>query len=156
MERPNALKLLIDAAEGLLLFAELLSGLNASVKRNRVLDPIFWGLISQSAEGCAPRPTRRFQTETLHPISTRISFVVMCHKTPILNIELDSGGEIWMTQARKANAVAHQPSKAELEEDVSIDATPEALAWAVTRGGAERRDAQEIGEGKNRTIGEPR
>ena len=36
---------------------------------------------------------------------------------------------------------AHQPSKAELEEDVSIDATPEALAWAVTRGGSERRDA---------------
>ena len=35
---------------------------------------------------------------------------------------------------------AHQPSKAELEEDVSINATPEVLAWAVTRGGAERRD----------------
>ena len=35
---------------------------------------------------------------------------------------------------------AHQPSKSELEDDVSIDATPEALAWAVTRGGAERRD----------------
>ena len=33
-----------------------------------------------------------------------------------------------------------QPSKAELEEDVSIEATPEALAWAVTRGGAEQRD----------------
>ena len=33
---------------------------------------------------------------------------------------------------------AHQPSKAELEEDVGIDATPEALAWAVTRGGANR------------------
>ena len=35
---------------------------------------------------------------------------------------------------------AHQPSKAELEEDVSVDATPESLAWAVTRGGAERRE----------------
>ncbi len=34
---------------------------------------------------------------------------------------------------------AHQPTKAELEEDVCIDATPEALAWAVTRGGADRR-----------------
>ena len=33
---------------------------------------------------------------------------------------------------------AHQPTKAELEEDVSIDTTPEALAWAVTRGGAEK------------------
>ena len=37
---------------------------------------------------------------------------------------------------------AHQPSKAELEEDVSIDATPEALARAVTRGGAEPRDSK--------------
>ena len=36
-------------------------------------------------------------------------------------------------------AVTHQPSKAELEEDVRIDATPDALAWAVTRGGAGRR-----------------
>lgn len=34
----------------------------------------------------------------------------------------------------------HQPSKAELEEDVRIDAPAEALAWAVTRGGATRRD----------------
>ena len=39
----------------------------------------------------------------------------------------------------KANPVAHQPSKAELEEDVNIDATPEALAWAVTRGGSKPR-----------------
>lgn len=35
---------------------------------------------------------------------------------------------------------AHQPTKAELEQDMRIDATPEALAWAVTRGGAERRE----------------
>ena len=41
-----------------------------------------------------------------------------------------------MARDPKANPVAHQPSKAELEEDVSVDATPEALAWAVTRGGA--------------------
>ena len=34
----------------------------------------------------------------------------------------------------------HQPTKAELEKDVSIAAAPEALAWAVTRGGAERRE----------------
>ena len=26
------------------------------------------------------------------------------------------------------------------QDDVRIDATPEALAWAVTRGGAERRE----------------
>ena len=44
-----------------------------------------------------------------------------------------------MKQESKADAAAHQPSKAELEEDVSVNATPEALAWAVTRGGAEKR-----------------
>ena len=44
-----------------------------------------------------------------------------------------------MTQEVEADPAAHQPSKAEIEEDVSIDASPEALAWAVTRGGAERR-----------------
>ena len=45
-----------------------------------------------------------------------------------------------MDRDSKANPAAHQPSKSELEEDVSIDTTPEALAWAVTRGGAVRRD----------------
>ena len=45
-----------------------------------------------------------------------------------------------MTQEAKANPAAHQPSTAELEEDVSIDATPEALAWTLTRGGAEPRE----------------
>ena len=45
-----------------------------------------------------------------------------------------------MKQESKADAAAHQPSKAELEEEVSIDATPKALAWAVARGGAVRRD----------------
>ena len=34
---------------------------------------------------------------------------------------------------------AHQPTKADMEEDVGVDATPEALAWAVTRDGAERQ-----------------
>ena len=48
-----------------------------------------------------------------------------------------------MTQEGKADAAAHQPSKTELEEDVSIDTTPEALAWAVTRGGAERRRSED-------------
>lgn len=49
-----------------------------------------------------------------------------------------------MERERKgiADPVAHQPSKAELEEDVGIDATPEALGWAVTRGGAERWDKE--------------
>ena len=36
--------------------------------------------------------------------------------------------------------VAHQPSKAEMEEDVGVNATPEALGRAVTRGGAEPRE----------------
>ena len=37
---------------------------------------------------------------------------------------------------KATDPAAHQPTKA----DVSIDATPEVLAWAVTRGGAERRE----------------
>ena len=50
-----------------------------------------------------------------------------------------------MDRDSKANPAAHQPSKVELEENVSIDATPEALAWAVTRGGAKRLDPEEQG-----------
>ena len=34
----------------------------------------------------------------------------------------------------------HQPSKAEMEEDVSVRTTPEALASAVVKGGAPRRE----------------
>lgn len=44
-----------------------------------------------------------------------------------------------MERDSKVAPAAHQPGKAELEDDVSIDATPEALAWAITRGGAEKR-----------------
>ena len=43
-----------------------------------------------------------------------------------------------MNRDPKVDPADHQPSKAEMEEDVSVDATPEALAWVVTRGGAER------------------
>ena len=52
--------------------------------------------------------------------------------------------------AQRESAVdpaAHQPTKADMEEDVGIDAAPEALAWAVTRGGAERRDSARQGNG---------
>ena len=35
---------------------------------------------------------------------------------------------------------AHQPRKSELEEYVAVNAAPEALGWAVTRGGAEPRE----------------
>ena len=50
---------------------------------------------------------------------------------------------------RQRDPATHQPSKAEIEEDASIDATPEALAWAVTRGGAERSSS---GEGEPEFI----
>ena len=53
-----------------------------------------------------------------------------------------------MDRERKGivDPAAHQPSKTELEEDVGIDATPEALGWAVTRGGARRqKDADPTG-----------
>ena len=46
---------------------------------------------------------------------------------------------------RVSDPADHQPTKAELEADVSIDATPEALAWAVTRGGTDRRPAGVMG-----------
>ena len=46
-----------------------------------------------------------------------------------------------MTATQK-KPVDHQPTKAELEEEVKIDATPEALAWAITRGGAPRREPE--------------
>lgn len=50
-----------------------------------------------------------------------------------------------MGKARKprralVDSAAHQPTKADMEEDVSVEDTPEALAWAVTRGGAERQE----------------
>ena len=50
---------------------------------------------------------------------------------------------------KRDDMAKHQPSKAELEEDVSIDATPEELARAVmgfgrtTRRDAELRETQE-------------
>ena len=47
-----------------------------------------------------------------------------------------------MVRDSKVAPAAHQPSKAEMEEDVSIDATPEALARAPTRGEAERREKE--------------
>ena len=51
-----------------------------------------------------------------------------------------------------ADPADHQPSKSELEEDVSIDATPESLAWAVTRGGAEGREAKAPPPSKTRGV----
>ena len=51
-----------------------------------------------------------------------------------------------MERDSKADPAAHQPSKSELEEDVGIDAAPEAQAWAVTRGGAERRAGRQGAE----------
>lgn len=45
-----------------------------------------------------------------------------------------------MEKERAPDPAGHQPTKAELDEDVSVNATLEALGWAVTRGGAERND----------------
>ena len=44
---------------------------------------------------------------------------------------------------RASDPAAHQPTKVDMEEDVSIDATPEAPAWAVTRGSAHRKEPAE-------------
>ena len=41
---------------------------------------------------------------------------------------------------RATDPAAHQPTTADMEEVVRIDAAAEALAWAVIRGGAERRE----------------
>ena len=53
---------------------------------------------------------------------------------------MDSGGK----SAR--GPTGHQPWKAELEDDMSNSATPEALAGAVTRGGADRRHETQLGD----------
>ena len=42
---------------------------------------------------------------------------------------------------KATDPAAHQLTKADMED---IDATPEALAWAVTRGGAERREKDAV------------
>ena len=56
-------------------------------------------------------------------------------------VDTASQGEAMAVRDLKAtDPAAHQPTKADLEEDVSINATPEALAWAVTCGGAERNE----------------
>lgn len=43
-----------------------------------------------------------------------------------------------MTHGDPTEMASHQPTRTEMEEDMSVDAAPEALAWAITRGGAER------------------
>ena len=54
-----------------------------------------------------------------------------------------------MSGEQPSSPAAHQPTKAELEEDVGIDAAPEALAWAVTRGGATRGNAVNFAQQSN-------
>ena len=46
--------------------------------------------------------------------------------------------------AEASDPAVHQPIKADIEEDVSIDATPQALAWAVTLGGGERPEEDAV------------
>ena len=60
--------------------------------------------------------------------------------------QLHEGEAMAERDVRATDPAAHQPIKAEMEEDVSIDATPEVLAWAVTRGGAERREPEKQGD----------
>ena len=49
-----------------------------------------------------------------------------------------------MTDTRtKSPAASHQPSKAEMEEAIVIDGTPDEIAAAVLRGGAPRREPAE-------------
>ncbi len=43
-------------------------------------------------------------------------------------------------QAKTEKPSSYQPSKAELEKDVTIDTTPEELGRALMRGGAPRRE----------------
>ena len=44
---------------------------------------------------------------------------------------------------RVSDPASHRPAKADMQDDASIDATPEAQAWAVTRGGAARQQDAE-------------
>lgn len=46
-----------------------------------------------------------------------------------------------MTKTKKA--ADHQPTKAKLEEEVKIDASPDELAAAFLRGGAARREPKD-------------
>ena len=49
--------------------------------------------------------------------------------------------DLWISASRGERILLPiSPVKPVLEEDVRVDASPEALAWAVTRGGAVRRD----------------
>ena len=45
---------------------------------------------------------------------------------------------------RATDPAAHQPTKVDMEAEVRIDATPDALAWAVTCGGAERQEKDAV------------
>ncbi len=42
---------------------------------------------------------------------------------------------------RATDPATHPLTKADMEADVSINALPKALAWAVTPGGTEQREA---------------
>ena len=45
--------------------------------------------------------------------------------------------------SREREPVDHQPAKEELGEEVRIDASPDELAFALTCGGAPRRESSE-------------
>ena len=82
---------------------------------------ILWCVTGKYVQGCADS----------HHIST-------------IGVDSASRREAMAERDLKAtDPAAHQPTKADMEEDVSVDATPDALAWAVTRGGAGRREDSE-------------
>ena len=63
----------------------------------------------------------------------------------IHRVDTASRSETMADQDLKAtDPAAHQPSKADMEADIGVDATPEALTWAVTRGGTERREKDAV------------
>ena len=49
------------------------------------------------------------------------------------------------TSTLQVEPCAYQPTKAEMEEVIAIDATPDEIAAAVLRGGAERQDSSKSG-----------
>ena len=115
--------------------------------------PLFLGIISKSAEiyplACAPlQPRDPMRVASACAISTgpmSYDCVRMRPESPytIVWTQLHRREAMVDQDRRVSDPAAHQPTKADMEEDVAIDATPHALAWAVTRGGTHRKEPAE-------------
>lgn len=57
-----------------------------------------------------------------------------------------------MTDNSAREAAKHQPSAAEMREEIKIDATLNQLGAAVVRGGAERKPSDTKEQGNGRTA----